>query len=188
MDWSRRSPDCGILCSPAAEISPPETTFLDLGGDSLLLMKLMLGVGEIINLPLEGSTFLMKPTFAGLCEAVKMRLTETEFQPVLTFRKSGTRPPLFFLYGHNGDVQFYFDLVEALGNDQPAYGIRSPALQDLNRLPHSIEQAATEASGGFARFNPKAASPWWVLHGRAWWRLKSPDKLCEVKGFIALPH
>ena len=150
---------------PAAESSPPETTFLDLGGDSLLLMKLMLGVGEIINLPLEGSTFLMKPTFAGLCEAVKMRLTETEFQPVLTFRKSGTRPPLFFLYGHNGDVQFYFDLVEALGNDQPAYGIRSPALQDLNRLPHSIEQAATEALGWIRKVQPEGSL---ALVGYSW--------------------
>jgi thioesterase domain-containing protein len=130
---------------PEADNASKDATFSELGGDSLSLVKLMLGVEEITGRRLEVSSFLVQPTFDGLCRAVKDRLSRTEFQPVLTMRKRGRRPPIFFLYGHSGDIGDYFDLAEALGDDQPVYGIRSPALQDMSRLPLSIEQAAAEA-------------------------------------------
>jgi len=129
---------------PSAKDSPPDATFSYLGGDSLLAIKLMIGVEEITGQKLELSTFLLDPTFAGLCKAVKTRLARADFEPVLTLRKKGNRPPLFCLYGFTGDVECYFDLVEAMGADQPIHGIRSPALQDLSRLPETIEAAAAE--------------------------------------------
>jgi amino acid adenylation domain-containing protein len=129
---------------PAAGKSPKDATIAALGGDSLLVIKLMLEVEKITGQWIEISSFLIQPTFAGLCEAVKTRLAKTEFQPVLALRTQGTRPPLFCLYGVTGDIEAYFSLAEALGDDQPVYGIRSPALEDVSRLPQSIEEAAAE--------------------------------------------
>jgi len=63
----------------------------------------MLGVEEITGQRLEVSSFLMKPTLAGLCEAARARAAQTEFEPVLALRKQGTRPPLFCLYAVNGE-------------------------------------------------------------------------------------
>jgi aspartate racemase len=142
---------------PAASSSPPDAVFSSLGGDSLLTVKLMLGVEEIINQRLEVSNFLIQPTFPGLCQAVRERMSRTEFQPVLTLRKQGTRPPLFCLYQHQGDMDVYFSLAEALGDDQPVYGIRSPGLQDQSRLPVSIEAAAAEITGWIRKIQPRGA-------------------------------
>ncbi len=145
--------------------SSPNDTFAGLGGDSMQAIKLMIGVEEIIGQSLEISTFLVKPTFVGLCEAVKARLAGNEFQPTLALRKQGTRLPLICLYGHGGDIGAYFQLAEALGDDQPVFGIRSPALENMARLPQSIEQAAAELIPWIKKIQPKGAP---ALVGYSW--------------------
>jgi thioesterase domain-containing protein len=71
-------------------------------------------------------------------------MARNEFEPLIVLRKQGSRPPVFCLYGHTGDIETYFHLVKALGDDQPVFGIRSPALENLARLPQSMEDAAAE--------------------------------------------
>jgi amino acid adenylation domain-containing protein len=150
---------------PSAESSPKDATFSSLGGDSLLVVKLMLGVEEITNQRLEVSTFLIQPTLFGLCQAVKTRMAQTEFQPVLTLRKQGNRPPLFCLYNYEGDIDLYFSLAEALGDDQPVFGIRSPALESLSRLPPSMEAAAAEVVDYIRKVKPQGVP---ALVGYSW--------------------
>ena len=150
---------------PAAQSSPARATFAALGGDSLLAIKLMLKVEEIIGQPMEMSSFLIKPTFAGLCEAVKERLARNEFEPVLMIRNSGSRPPLFCLYGYDGDIHKYFHLAETLGEDQPVVGIRSPALDNLSRLPSTMESAATEVCQWIRKIQPQGVP---ALAGYSW--------------------
>jgi amino acid adenylation domain-containing protein len=150
---------------PTAGNSPKDATVAALGGDSLLVIKLMLRVEEITGQRLEISSFLVKPTFAGLCEAMRMRMARTEFQPVLALRKQGTRPPLFCLYGVSGDIEAYFELAEALGDDQPVFGIRSPAFGDLSRLPQSIEEAAAEVVRWIRKVQPQGVP---ALVGYSW--------------------
>jgi thioesterase domain-containing protein/acyl carrier protein len=150
---------------PAALNSPPEATFAVLGGDSLLAVKLVLGIEEAIGQRLEVSTFLVQPTFDGLCRAVQARMEQNEFQPVITLRRQGSRPPLFFLYGHTGDIEVYFGLAHALGEDQPIYGIRSPVLQNPAHLPPSIEAAAAEALQFIRKAQPHGAP---AIVGYSW--------------------
>jgi thioesterase domain-containing protein len=117
----------------------------------------MLSVEELTGQWLPYSAFLAEPTFSGLCQAVKARLQGTEFQPVMAIRKRGTRPPLFCLYIHDGDINWCFDLAEALGEDQPVYGVRSPALGNLSRLPASMEDAVAEVIRCIRKVQPEGA-------------------------------
>jgi amino acid adenylation domain-containing protein len=150
---------------PAAGNSPKDATFSNIGGDSLLVVRLMLGVEEIINQRLEVSAFLIQPTFPGLCQAVRTRMARTEFQPALILRKQGTRLPLFCLHNYGGDIEVYFGLAEALGEDQPVFGIRSPALEDVSRWPASIETAAAEIIGCIRKVQPQGVP---ALIGYSW--------------------
>ena len=150
---------------PAAEGAPAGASFASLGGDSLLAIKLLLGVEEITNQRLEVSTFMSNPTFAGLCAAVKTRMEQTGFEPVLAVRRHGSRPPLFFLHLLNGDIDAYFELARALGNDQPVFGIRSPALENLSKLPRSMAEAAAEAIRLIRRVQPRGVP---ALLGFSW--------------------
>ena len=120
-----------------------DQTFQELGGDSLGAVKLLLGVEEITGRRLALSTFLLEPTLTGLCRAVMAAEDESQ-KPILVFRRAGTRPPLFCVYDLSGDVGSYFDLARELGEDQPVFGIRSPALHHPARVPDSMETAARD--------------------------------------------
>lgn len=150
---------------PSAESAEPDVTFQVLGGDSLLAVKLLLGVEEITGKRIEQSTFFLKPTFAGLCEALKIRETAREFEPVIEYCRSGSRTHLFSLYAMSGDSVFHSDFVEALGGDQPVYGIRCPCLASLDRMPKSIEEAAVGAIKSIRRIQPRGAP---ALLGYSW--------------------
>ena len=150
---------------PNAKIAEENATFQSLGGDSLLFVKLMLGVEEITGQRIEHSTFLLQSTFAGLCQGVRKRMSGDKFEPVIAVRKEGCRTPLFCVYGVTGDVNFHSDFAEALGSDQPVWGIRSPALGSLERLPVSIEAAAEEVRQWVRRIQPQGVP---ALLGYSW--------------------
>ncbi len=174
---------------PDAANFPKDATIAALGGDSLQVIKLMLGVEEITGQRLEVSSFLVNPTFGGLCEALGTRMARTEFQPVMTLRKQGMRPPLFCVYGNTGDIEAYFGLAEALGDDQPVYGIRLPALGNLSSMPPSMEVAAAEVVQWIRKVQPKGVMS---LVGYSWAGLlgfevaRQLAKIPEIDCFTAL--
>ena len=139
---------------PSGANSRPDQTFQELGGDSLGAVRLMLGVEEITGRRLALSTFLMEPTLAGLCRATATAELESQ-TPVVAWRRTGTKPPLFCLYTLGGDVEAYFDFVAALEPDQPVFGIRSRSLHHVERAADSIESAAREVREALRKFGPK---------------------------------
>ncbi len=163
---------------PAAREAGPEMTFAQLGGDSLQAIKLLLGVEEVTGQKLELSSFLLDPTLAGLVRTVKARLGQSGFEPILVIRKQGTRPTLFCLHGHSGDVDMYLSLAEALGPDQPVVGIRSPGLENMNRLPRSIEEAAAEVIKCIRQVQPEGAP---ALLGYSWAGLLAFEVARQIK-------
>jgi amino acid adenylation domain-containing protein len=141
-----------------------ETSFSALGGDSLLAVKLLLAVEELAGCRVAFSTFLLDPTLAGLSRAVKAQ--ESANHPVvIALRRSGSRPPIFCIYDLSGDVGVYFDLADALGPDQPVFGVRSPALLNPEAVPQSMEAAAAEALRCIRQIQPTLAP---VLVGYSW--------------------
>lgn len=141
-----------------------DQTFQELGGDSLGAVKLLLGVEDITGRRLALSTFLLEPTLAGLCRAVAAAEAEARTS-ILALHRAGTRPPLFCLYELTGDVGRYFELAAELGEDQPVFGIRSPALHDLERVPDSMEAAARQVRAWLREFWPTGP---FALVGFSW--------------------
>lgn len=60
---------------------------------------------------------------SGLTRAVKAQMVAGGASRVLALRRRGSRSPLFCLYAVGGDVGVYFALADALGEDQPVFGI-----------------------------------------------------------------
>ncbi len=128
---------------PNAASAHPGASFTELGGDSLLALKLLLGVEKIIGRRLPLSALLLDPTLAGLCRTASAGMSKKP-DDVVPMNPHGNRPPVFCLYNLGGDVGVYVELAKALGSDQPVYGIRSPALNNPNATPQAIEEAATQ--------------------------------------------
>ncbi len=143
---------------------PQNATFWDLGGDSMAAVQLILEVHDLIGQQFPVSDFLVNPTLSGLYQIVDDVFTRGS-TPVLEFRRGGTRPPLFCLYGAWGDVGVYTDLANALGRDQPVFGVRSPALTSGEAVSDSLEDAAARVVS-LIRSTTNAAAP--ALLGYSW--------------------
>ncbi len=126
---------------PAATPHRRDEDFWALGGDSLLAVRLMHAVQDEIGHRIPITSFLLDPTLGGLLQTVEHVLAKGA-DIVIPLRSGGTRRPLFCLYNLKGQVNEYLRLADALGDDQPVYGICSPTVRDPNAVPNSIEAAA----------------------------------------------
>ena len=150
---------------PGAANADEHATFESLGGDSLHAIKLLLGVEKIIGRRIPHSTFLLDPTLPGLLRVAMAPVTTSQDEQLLALRQGGTRTPIYCLYGLHGDVSHYLTLAQALGEDQPVFAIRSHGLEDLSKLPHTMEEAGTRAVKLITEAHPHHTP---ILIGYSW--------------------
>ncbi|MEU3604600.1 amino acid adenylation domain-containing protein [Streptomyces sp. NPDC035033] len=100
--------------------------FFDLGGDSLLAVRLMVRVRQRTGRSLPVATLLARPTVAALAEALRERPGAADRTPLVTIRDGGTRPPFVLVHPVGGDVLCYAPLGALLDDDQPLHALRYP--------------------------------------------------------------
>ena len=120
--------------------------FFDLGGDSLLAVRLFVEIEKTLGKNLPHATIYQAPTIEQLAGTLRQeQWAETQFSlwstypsSVVPFQPDGSQPPLFWFNWGSWD----FRLPRYLGSDQPVYGLQHQS-QDGRRARHtSIEQMA----------------------------------------------
>ena len=115
--------------------------FFELGGDSLLAARLFPQIEKAFKINLPLAALLEAPTVRQLANRIgghKIDLSDSCLVPIQT---GGKKKPLFCVHGHMGEVFYCRNLSDALGSDQPLYGLRSYGLGD--KPPHqTIEEMA----------------------------------------------
>lgn len=100
--------------------------FFDLGGDSLLAVRVMARIHEVFGCALPLSTLFAHPTIEQLAGALRDGDADTRRSALVPIRPEGGRPPLFFVHPVGGDVLCYAELASLLDADQPFYGLQVP--------------------------------------------------------------
>ncbi|MFF8506551.1 amino acid adenylation domain-containing protein [Streptomyces sp. NPDC015492] len=114
-------------------------SFFDLGGDSLLAVRLMARIARGLGRSLPLSSLFARPTIELLAQAVREAGSGEEGRRALVpVRTTGRRTPLVFVHPVGGDVLCYAELAELLGHDQPFYALQLPDRE----LPSVEEMAA----------------------------------------------
>nr|WP_194238606.1 non-ribosomal peptide synthetase/type I polyketide synthase [Streptomyces spongiae] len=105
--------------------------FFDLGGDSMLAVRLMARIQTELGRSLPLATLFSRPTIELLAEALQeadaTEATRREaLVPIRSIHPEETRPPLFLVHPVGGDVLCYAELVSLLDEAQPCYGLQVP--------------------------------------------------------------
>ena len=74
---------------------------------------------------------------------------------IVPLQRAGTRTPIFGVPGHNGDVFCYRALAQALGEEQPFFGLQSPGLDGVGKPLRRVEDLAAYFAAQIRAFQPQ---------------------------------
>lgn len=151
----------------------PDEDFFDLGGDSLLAVRVFERMQALtgINLPL--SALLTGPTIARQVAIFRaagaidpggaVAGQGDKWSPLVAIQPHGTRPPLFLIHAIGGNVLNYVPLGRGLGAEQPVYGIQAIGLDGLTPPIASIQTMAACYLAEIQRMQPRG--PYFLAGG-----------------------
>jgi amino acid adenylation domain-containing protein len=102
--------------------------FFALGGHSLLALRLLSELQQTFGVRLPVGAVFLRPTLAGLAEAVGDSRLAEEAAALVPLQPEGQELPLFLLPGAIGSVLYLQPLAAALGRDRPVLALPSPGL------------------------------------------------------------
>jgi len=119
--------------------------FFDLGGNSLLAVRMLTKLNDIFQLDLAANSILNAPTIANLVKLIEGNVT-TELPPNLVVLQTGNinKSPLFLIHPGGGHIYFYQDLVHYLDDEQPVYGIQAQGAYKNSKPLTKVEEMATK--------------------------------------------
>ncbi|MEU8181975.1 amino acid adenylation domain-containing protein [Micromonospora sp. NPDC049047] len=100
--------------------------FFDLGGNSLLAVRMMAQVRSRLGRRLPLSALFAHPTIRDLARVLRETEGDAERIALVPIRQGGARTPLFLIHPVGGDVLCYADLARLLPDDQPLFGLQVP--------------------------------------------------------------
>jgi thioesterase domain-containing protein/acyl carrier protein len=99
--------------------------FFELGGDSLLAARLFIQIEKTFQINLPLAALLEAPTIRQLAATISGQRIRSSSSSLVVIQPDGTKPPLFCVHGHMGEIFYCRNLSRALGADQPLFGLRS---------------------------------------------------------------
>jgi thioesterase domain-containing protein len=129
------------LGAPPREIGMRQDYF-DLGGNSLKAVQLFQAIDTLFRMKLPVSTLLEASTIEALARIIRGGAALPSRASLVLVQPTGSRPPLFCIHTHTGNVLFCRDFPKYAGPDQPIYGLQSQAA--CGDRPHfSVDEMAS---------------------------------------------
>ena len=112
--------------------------FFDVGGHSLLALKILGKIEETFGQRLTLASFLHKPTIRALASRLRESRTQSRRDQVITLRSVGNKVPMVLV----DTGPYYRPLIRRLGENQPVLGLILPDLQSLPKTFRVADIAA----------------------------------------------
>ena len=129
--------------------------FFDLGGDSLLTVRLMKQIHKQFERELPLSSLFLNPTIESLATSLSLATDSLPWSPLVPIQPAGSSPPFFCVHPIFGVVFPYYELAQNLGKNQPFYGLQPIGLDGKSSLLTNIEHMAAHYIEALRSVQPK---------------------------------
>ena len=102
--------------------------FFDLGGHSLSAVRIVAEIEKLFKTRLPLATFLRAPTVGDLAGVLRKQNWKPFWSSLVPIRAGGSKPPLFLMHSHRGNVLEYYPLANRMEADQPVYALQARGL------------------------------------------------------------
>ncbi|MCF7990076.1 MAG: amino acid adenylation domain-containing protein [Thiohalocapsa sp.] len=135
----------------------PEDDFFDLGGYSLLGVRLLAAVEREFGQRLRFSTMFEAPTPRQLLRAVDTAAAGVSAADgrVVTIKPTGSRRPLFFISGYGGATVGLKTLADALGPQRPLYALDPGAFNPAELRVSPLSETAGKLCAAMRTVQPE---------------------------------
>ncbi len=117
--------------------------FFDLGGYSLLAVKLMRRIEQTWGKRIPIVALFQAPTIDSLAKLLRQEKEARNWSSLVTIQEGRNgKPPFFCVHGVFGEVLGFRDLARYLGPDQPVYGLQARGLDGKQSCFTRVEQMA----------------------------------------------
>jgi amino acid adenylation domain-containing protein len=117
--------------------------FFELGGQSLLAVAVQAKVERAFGKRLPLAALIEAPTVHQFSELVGDNHATPCWSSLVPLRASGSKPPLFLMHSHGGNVLEYHPLARHLAKDQPVYALQARGLDGSMVEEPRIEEMAS---------------------------------------------
>ncbi|AFY86256.1 thioesterase domain-containing protein [Chroococcidiopsis thermalis] len=115
--------------------------FFEIGGDSLLAVRLFAQIEQTFGKSLSLSTLLQSPTVEQLA-GVLGETTSPSWSSLVPIQPNGSKPPFFCVHGNGANVLVFNELANHLGTEQPFYGLQARGVDGKEAALDRIEDMA----------------------------------------------
>ncbi len=131
-----------------------EESFFDLGGHSMLAVRLVHMIEKTLGRRLPLATLFQAPSVARLADLLRQEGWMPSWESLVPIQPHGTRRPIFFIHGVGGNVLSFRDLARYLEPDQPVYGLQAVGLDGRQDPLGRIEAMAAHYIKEMRAFQP----------------------------------
>lgn len=129
-------------------------SFFELGGHSLLAARLFFDIEKEMGVRVPLATLFHAQTVAELARVIDGESVPVSWNSLTPIRTEGSRPPLYLIHAHGGNVLGYYELASYLDENQPIYGLQAIGLDGISIQDRTFDEIAAAYIEEIRRLQP----------------------------------